>query len=100
MCSSDLDFMGRIGDLIILNVLFIITSIPIVTIGASFTALYQVILKLYDKEEKETIVVRSYIRSFKEHFKRSTLIWLVLLIVGALLIFDVLYIGNLEKNIF
>ena len=33
-------FIGKLGDLIILNVLWLITSIPIVTIGASTTALY------------------------------------------------------------
>ena len=33
-------FMSLVADLIILNLLFVLCSIPIITIGASTTALY------------------------------------------------------------
>ena len=33
-------FMGRLGDMIVLNLLWLVCSIPVVTIGASTTALY------------------------------------------------------------
>ena len=59
-------FIGKLGDLIILNVLWLITSIPIVTIGASTTALYYVTLKLVRDEDGYTI--RSFFKSFKENF--------------------------------
>ena len=39
-------FIGKFGDLIILNVLWFVCSIPIFTIGASTTAVYYVTLKL------------------------------------------------------
>ena len=55
-------FIGKFGDLIVLNILWIITSIPIVTIGASTTAMYYVTLKLVRDEDGYTI--RSYFRSF------------------------------------
>ena len=44
-------FLGRVADLVILNFLFLLCSIPIVTIGASWTALYSVTLKAVKNEE-------------------------------------------------
>ena len=43
--------MGRLADFIILNLLWVVCSIPIITIGASTTALYTVMLKLVKNEE-------------------------------------------------
>lgn len=48
-------FIGKLGDLIILNVLWIVCSIPIFTIGASTTAVYYVTLKMVRDEEDSTI---------------------------------------------
>ena len=76
-------FIGKLGDLIILNILWMITSIPIVTIGASITALYYVTLKLVRDEDGYTI--KSFFKSFKENFKQSTIIWLIMLVIGLLL---------------
>lgn len=42
-------FMSNVGDVIILNLLFIVTCLPIITIGTSVTALYSVSMKLASK---------------------------------------------------
>ena len=39
-------FMSRLADLIILNLLWIVFCIPVVTIGASTTAMYRVTLNM------------------------------------------------------
>ena len=78
-------FIGKLGDLIILNVLWIVCSIPIFTIGASTTAVYYVTLKMVRDEEDSTI--KSFFRSFKSNFKQATAIWLILLAAGAVLAF-------------
>lgn len=70
-------FMGRISDLMILNFLWIITSLPLVTIGASTTALYNTSLKLID--ENEGYIVKTYFKAFKENFKKSTIIFSITL---------------------
>ena len=44
-------FMGRLADILILNIIAIIFSIPIFTIGASWTALYYTLLKVVRKED-------------------------------------------------
>ena len=78
--------MNRVADLIILNLLFLVCSLPIVTIGASSTALYYVTLKMARNEE--SYMFRSFLKSFKENFKQSTLIWIAMLLIGALLYTD------------
>ena len=46
------EFMGGLGDWMILNVLFVVTSLPVVTIGASLTAMYRVSLRRIRKESR------------------------------------------------
>ena len=73
--------MGRVGDLLLLNFFFLLTSIPIITIGASATALYTVIFR-FDTEKEESIVA-SYFRAFCTNWKSATAVWLVLLLCGG-----------------
>ena len=72
--------LSKICDMICLNVLWVICSIPIVTIGASTTALYTVMLKMVRNEEG--YIFRGFLKAFKSNFKQSTLIWLILLLLG------------------
>ena len=85
--------IGKFGDLIILNILWLICSIPIFTIGASTTAVYYVTLKLVRDDDGYTI--RSFFKSFKENFKQSTVIWLILLVVGLILGVDLYFFTRL-----
>lgn len=82
-------FIGKFGDLILLNILWLVCSIPIFTIGASTTAVYYVTLKLARNDDGYTI--RSFFKSFKENFKQSTIIWLILLAVGVILGIDLFF---------
>lgn len=74
--------LGGLWDLIILNVLFILTSIPLITIGASITALEYVTLRMVRGEE--TYAAREYFAAFSANFKKAVCTWLPLL---ALLLF-------------
>lgn len=75
--------MSKVADIIILNLVFLLTCIPLVTIGASVTALYGVTLKLAEK--KEPYIVQEYFRLWKENFRQSTVLWLGMVFVGILL---------------
>ena len=75
------NFMGKVADLVILNLLALICSIPIVTIGASWTAMYYVTIKIVRKEEG--YIIRDFFRSFKENFKQATIIWLLTTLPSA-----------------
>lgn len=72
--------LSKLGDMICLNVMWLICCIPIITIGASTTALYTVMLKLVKNEEG--YVFRGFLKAFKSNFKQSTIIWLIILILG------------------
>lgn len=70
-------FLIRILDLVILNILFILCCLPIITIGASFTALYTITLRMIRNEDN--YIVKDFCKSFKENFYQSTVIWIIAL---------------------
>jgi len=74
-----MQFLSRFSSLVILNFLFLFTSIPVFTIGASLTAMYDVVFRM--DTEREGKLVSTYFRSFKTNFKQSTLIWLFFLLL-------------------
>ncbi|ULT58721.1 DUF624 domain-containing protein [Neobacillus drentensis] len=90
-------FMSRLFDLVILNLIFIIMCIPVITIGINFTAMYYVSLKMINNED--TYIIRSYLKAFKENFKQSTSIWLILIAVGGIITGDIYYTNNFIKGI-
>lgn len=79
-----------------LNVLWIACSLPIITLGASTTALYAVTLKIVDNEEGN--VTRQFFQAFKENFKQATAIWLVLLAIGLFLGADAFILVHLRDS--
>lgn len=78
--------LNKITDLIWLNILWIICSLPIFTIGASTTALFYVTLHMARDEGGG--VTKTFFREFKRNFKQSTGIWLLFLVVGTVLYYD------------
>lgn len=76
-------FLSKAADLMILNILFILCCIPVITIGASFTAMSYVTLKM--KEGAEGYIWKSFLHAFKQNFRQATVIWLILLLIGAVL---------------
>ena len=74
-------FLSRIFDLILLNLLFIFSCIPIITIGAALSAIYQILFKIIDK--KDPYIFKGYIKAFRENFKPATLIWILTVLAGA-----------------
>ena len=72
--------LSKICDMVCLNILWLICSIPIVTIGASTTALYTIMLKMVKNEEG--YIFRGFFKAFKSNFKQSTIMWIVILLLG------------------
>lgn len=73
--------MSRAADLILLNLCYLLTCIPIFTIGAASAALYTVCFRFGTEEERG--VIKSYFRAFRENLKRGTGLWLIVLLCGA-----------------
>lgn len=86
-------FVGKFWDVLVINVLWVVCSIPVFTIGASTTAMYYVTLQLV--RDEEGYIVRSFFKSFKENFRQATMIWMIFLSAGAVLAFDLYYFGKL-----
>ena len=87
--------MERVWSLIVLNVLWLVCSLPVVTMGASCAALYQVLGKLIAGEDGH--VARQFFRAWGENWKKATPVWLILLAVAALCGFD-LYMARLNDS--
>lgn len=87
--------ISKVSDTIILNFLFVICSIPIVTIGASTTALYCVSMK--STRDEDVYAVKEFFKQFKQNFEESTIIWLILLLVASFIGLD-FYMCSLMSN--
>lgn len=79
-------FIGRLIDFVYLTLLWFVTSIPLVTIGASTTTVYYIALKMADDQEE--YLTRMYFKNFVRFFRESTVVWLITLAVGAVLAGD------------
>ena len=80
-------FMGRIADLIILNLLCIVCCIPIVTIGPAITAMFYVTMKMVRNEE--SYIVKGFFHSFKENLKQGIIINIIVLAAFTMLSLDI-----------
>lgn len=79
--------LTKIGDFLILGVLGIIFSIPVITVGASLTAMSSVGMKLV--KDEEGYVFRNFFHSWKSNFKQSVGIELILGLLAVILCTDV-----------
>ena len=85
-------FLDGFADVMVLAILWVICSLPIITVGASTTAFYSVMMKLVVGEE--SYVVRSFFKAFKENFKIATIVWLILGVIGAVLLTSIYIVLN------
>lgn len=86
MDSPFIRVLNRLADLMIMNFLMIICCIPIITVGAAYTAMHYVFLKIV--RDEEGYLIRGFFKSFKANFKQATLIWLMMLLVVAVYVGD------------
>ncbi len=90
-------FMGKLVDIFVLTMLWFLTSLPIITVGASTTALYYVILNLANNEEG--YVVRSFFRAFKENLRQGILAGVLVIVMGVFLGCDISIYYHMEGRI-
>lgn len=70
-----MQFLFRVSDLIILNLIFMLSCIPIVTIGASISALHSVCLKIV--RGQESYMWQGFWKAFRQNFKQGTILWII-----------------------
>ena len=62
-------FLTRLWDMIKLNLMWLLFSLPVVTVGAATVAAYSVTLKMVD--EQEGYVARQFVKAFKENWRQG-----------------------------
>ena len=83
-------FMMLVTNLIILNILWLVCSIPVVTAGASTAAMYAVLLGYITG--KDDAVLRPFFRAFRDNFRIATPLWILNLLVGGVLAAEIFYL--------
>ena len=91
------NFMSKVTDLVILNILFMVFSLPVVTAGAAWTAMYFVTIRMVRKEER--YIIKDFIRSFRQNFRQATAIWLLALVAAFVFVGDVLIYKQIPDQI-
>lgn len=95
--SPFMQAMGKMADLMWLNILTLICCMPIVTAGAAMAALHYNALKIARNEE--CYITKDFFKSFKENFKQATIIWLIQVVVVLVLIGDFYIIEKAEVDL-
>ena len=89
-------FLSRVLDILKLNFLWILGSLPVFTIGASTTAAMSVALKLADDEEG--YIAKSYFEAYKANFKQGVPMGLIFLVAWYAVYLDFQLFGAVKNN--
>lgn len=93
-----MQFISKIFDLIVLNLIFILSCIPVVTIGASLSALYYVSLKMVRGEDP--YIWQNFWKAFRQNFKQGTIVWIMSLLLFLFLGMDFYIINSMDTTLF
>ncbi len=87
--------LSKFVDCIYLSLLFIISCIPLFTIGAALTALYYTVQKVLRNDRG--YVGSEYWHAFKTNFKQATIIWLIVAVVGIIMSLDIQILDAMDE---
>ena len=88
-----MDLLWKPIHIMFLNLLWVLFSLPIVTIGASTTALYSVLIKM--RNNKEGKLFRDFWNAFKENFRQATILWLLIILAAFVFTTDIVFFLNM-----
>lgn len=84
-----LDFVNTLCNFIVLNLVFLITCLPVITIGTALASLYCVTLK--EARGEYGYLVRTYIKEFRSNLKSGTSAFAILFVLAAVLLFSLFF---------
>lgn len=79
--SKAAQFLSRIWDMLLLNLLLILGALPVVTLGASAIAAYTVMLKIV--EERDDGIAVPFFQAFKANLRQGAILTVVLIAIAA-----------------
>ena len=91
-------FLTCCADLICLNLLTIICSIPVFTVGVSLSAMYYVLYKM--RQDAGGGILKSFFHAFRENFKQGAVLSLASLLFFAILAADYALASRSESSVF
>ncbi len=80
--------LSKIADLLVLNLMALLCSIPLVTVGAVTAAMYDTVERL---QKDEAHLYGRFLKSFGSNFKQSLAMWLIMAVFGAFIVFSLYY---------
>lgn len=86
--SPDSKFMllcGKFVSLFKINFLWVVCSLPVVTLGAATCAMLTVLTAM---QNEESCGARAFFRAFRRHFSKATILWLLIVFLGGMLALD------------
>ena len=92
--NTNKSFYVRLKDIFLLNICFIVSCLPIFTIGAAVTAMYSLFFNLDD----DTKIVQAYMKAFKINFKQATIVWLLLAVFASIVFLDYMVVEYLQTG--
>ena len=84
-------FLKKVSDVTLMNLLWLLTSLPIVTLGASTTALYATTLARRQGDDRA--VTTLFLGTFRRSWKQATVLFLAILAAAVVLLSN-LYFWN------
>lgn len=91
-----MQFLFKVCDMMILNVLFILSCIPVFTAGAALSALYTMSFRIL--RGREGYIVRDYFKAFAANFKQATPIWIGCVLLFLFMRYDSLIIHSMDSG--
>lgn len=90
---------GNLWLLIVTNVLFVLCSLPVITAGPAFAAMYHVILKSMRSPYDEISPVREFWNGLKGNFGQALAVWILFLTIAAVAVLDIDIIRNMQEEL-
>lgn len=75
-------------DIVLLGMLWLLCSIPVITLGAASSAFYYAFQK--SVRHGNGYPTREFFHGFKSNFKQATVLWLILIVLAVVLCLDLL----------
>lgn len=95
--SAFVQVVTKVGTILWINLLWLLCCVPVVTIGASTTALYRMMFNL---REDKGCDARRFFAAFRSNFKKATAIWLIQAVCAAVLVLLYLAIRGMGDSMF
>lgn len=86
-------FLTSLCNLLLLNLIFIVSCIPVITIGAAVTSLYRITIAILAGDNPS--VIKDYFRCYRENFLKATGLLLLYSVLTAFFVFEIYMIRTM-----